>query len=300
MLASMCQKHNALDEPRRVCHVLSPRADSTASGQQQRHQNFSSAVPNRPAHREYGTEMPVIDAKSRAKLLKNEVGCLHQNAFSLPDDCEFEPPCSLKWMQVSHSLALGAFSYAVSGHYFAVRIGRYVSIGEDVQIGRHNHPPEWASTSPFFFMPHANALDFQLDGARNVLPKEFTLGKAQRVAKITRIGNDVWIGHGAFVSPGVTIGDGAVIGAQSVVTKDVPPYAIVAGAPATVRRMRFDDKTVGRMLALRWWRFAFWDLAGASLTEPDKFLDTIEHKITTGAITDYAPKKRKIAEILTG
>ncbi len=69
----------------------------------------------------------------------------------------------------------------------------------------------------------------------------------------TRVGNDVWIGYGATILPGVTIGDGAVIGSLSVVTGDVPPYAIVGGNPARVTRHRFDDTTIARLLALRWW-----------------------------------------------
>lgn len=67
------------------------------------------------------------------------------------------------------------------------------------------------------------------------------------------IGNDVWIGYEAVILSGVTIGDGAIIGARAVVTKDVPPYTIVGGVPAKPIRRRFDDETVRRLLALRWW-----------------------------------------------
>ena len=67
------------------------------------------------------------------------------------------------------------------------------------------------------------------------------------------IGNDVWIGYDAVVLPGVTIGDGAVVGANAVVTKDVPPYAIVAGVPAKVLRYRFQPEVIASLLAVRWW-----------------------------------------------
>ena len=67
------------------------------------------------------------------------------------------------------------------------------------------------------------------------------------------LGNDVWVGYEAVILSGVTIGNGAIIGTRAVVTKDVPPYTIVGGVPAKPLRRRFDDKTVERLLALRWW-----------------------------------------------
>lgn len=71
------------------------------------------------------------------------------------------------------------------------------------------------------------------------------------------IGNDVWIGYDSLIKNGVRVGDGAVIAARSVVVKDVPPYAIVAGNPAKVVKMRFDEKTIERLLRVAWWN---WDI----------------------------------------
>jgi len=70
------------------------------------------------------------------------------------------------------------------------------------------------------------------------------------------IGSDVWIGEGVRVLAGVHIGDGAIVGAGSVVTKDVPPYAFVAGNPAQIKRYRFDGETVRKLLKIKWWE---WD-----------------------------------------
>lgn len=221
----------------------------------------------------------------------------HAAGFAINADCVFEPPCSIKWMQIPWTLRLGAFSYAVSGYYFACRIGRYVSIGEDVQIGRHGHPTDWSSTSPVFYEPPAAVFDMPLPAADGVAPDDFLLGAGGQPIRTTTIGNDVWIGHGAFVAPGVTIGDGAVVGAQSVVTKDVAPYAVVAGAPATTRKMRFPDAIVARMQALRWWRFAFWDLKGAPIRDPAAFLDTIEARVEAG-LRPYAPAPVVLAEFV--
>lgn len=82
----------------------------------------------------------------------------------------------------------------------------------------------------------------------------------------TTVGNDVWIGREATIMPGVTIGDGAVVGAHSVVTKDVEPYAVVAGNPARHLRVRFDPDDVDRLLAVRWWDWPVEDVPGADLT----------------------------------
>ncbi|GAA4335153.1 Vat family streptogramin A O-acetyltransferase [Mucilaginibacter gynuensis] len=71
----------------------------------------------------------------------------------------------------------------------------------------------------------------------------------------TAVGNDVWIGHGATIMPGVKIGNGAVIATGSVVTRDVPDYAIVGGNPAKLIRKRFDDESIGRLLKIAWWNW---------------------------------------------
>ncbi|MFW2330689.1 MAG: CatB-related O-acetyltransferase [Nitrospinota bacterium] len=73
----------------------------------------------------------------------------------------------------------------------------------------------------------------------------------------TVIGNDVWIGYEALLMPGVSVGDGAVIATRSVVVDDVPPYAVVAGNPARVVKMRFDEMTISSLLNIRWWD---WDI----------------------------------------
>jgi virginiamycin A acetyltransferase len=77
----------------------------------------------------------------------------------------------------------------------------------------------------------------------------------------TIIGNDVWLGYDALIMSGVNIGDGAVIGARAVVTKDVPPYTVVAGSPARIIKTRFSDEIIADLLQIKWWD---WDIATIS------------------------------------
>jgi acetyltransferase-like isoleucine patch superfamily enzyme len=180
---------------------------------------------------------------------------------ALPASTVIEAPSSLKWTQYEFKLELGAFSYQVSGYCFAAKIGRYCSFGEEVQIGRQNHPTTWISTSPAFYIgDRIFELGKGFNGAEEYHNYKFSFQGPATKARLTTIGNDVWIGHGAYVAAGVTIGDGAIVAAHSVVTKDVPPYAVVAGNPATIRKFRVPPQFIGPLLRLKWWRFAPWQL----------------------------------------
>ncbi|MDZ7371239.1 MAG: CatB-related O-acetyltransferase, partial [candidate division KSB1 bacterium] len=119
-----------------------------------------------------------------------------------------------------------------------LKIGKFCSIAKNVKIFLGgNHRSDWVTTFPF--------PEFFKD-AQNV--KDYTATKGDVI-----IGSDVWIGHGAIILSGVTIGDGAVIGAGSVVSKSVPPFAVAAGNPAKVTRMRFSDRQIEQLLQIRWW-----------------------------------------------
>lgn len=194
------------------------------------------------------------------------------NTVSLPLNTRLESPCSLKWTAYEHSIHLGAFSYQVSGYCFAARIGRYCSFGENVQIGRQNHPLTWASTSPAFYL-HSQLFNLNdgFEGAADYHSYKFERSEPPTKVKVTTIGNDVWIGHGALISPGVTIGDGAIVAAHAVVSKDVPAYAVVAGNPAVIKRYRLPPLLISPLLRCRWWRYAPWQLAHLDATNPEKF-----------------------------
>ena len=124
------------------------------------------------------------------------------------------------------------------GEGATLQIGSFCSISAGVQIflgGEHR--VDWVTTYPFNIL---------WEEAHHITGHPKSKGDVH-------IGNDVWIGREAIIMSGVTIGDGAVIGARTVVTKDVPPYVIVAGNPASIIRKRFDDKIINRLLEIQWW-----------------------------------------------
>ena len=133
------------------------------------------------------------------------------------------------------------YHYPVNGDRLV--IGRFCSIACGAQFmftsGNHSMQSLANYTFPIFFD------EWGLD-AKDICDAWDNKGD-------TVIGNDVWIGYEAVIMPGVKIGDGAVIGTRAVVTKDVPPYTIVGGVPAKPIRRRFDDATVEKLEALRWW-----------------------------------------------
>jgi acetyltransferase-like isoleucine patch superfamily enzyme len=119
-------------------------------------------------------------------------------------------------------------------------IGSFVSIANGVVIGGGRHPMEWVGMSPVFYE------------GRDSVEAKFSTHAREPVRRV-RVGHDVWIGRSAIVLPGVEIGSGAVVGAGAVVTKDVAPYAVVAGNPARLLRYRFSEPTVARLAATAWW-----------------------------------------------
>lgn len=230
----------------------------------------------------------------RARLRSLGIECFHNRA--LPRDTELEPPCSIKWMQSEFRLRMGAFSYAVSGYYFHVSIGRYTSIGEDVQIGRGDHPTTWLSTSPGFYLQTPLfdvGREFTGAAEYHAWRPQLPPGAVPTMLKHTVIGNDVYIGHGAFIRPGVTVGDGAIIGARAVVVKDVAPYTVVAGNPARFRKFRVPPELIEPLQRSAWWRFAPWQLAGIDITDPRAALREIDAR--AAALQPYAPQPVALA-----
>jgi acetyltransferase-like isoleucine patch superfamily enzyme len=172
--------------------------------------------------------------------------------------------------QIGPNVSVGKY-FGMNENCFVARatVGAFCAIGARTAINPFNHPVDWLSIHEFQY--HPRSFDW--------VPEYNDFGRLERTSEMFRhvtVGNDVWTGHNVNILPGVSVGDGAVIGAGSVVTKDVPPFAIVAGAPATVRRMRFPERTVERLLRLKWWELELSELSGLPFRDVDLCLDRIE------------------------
>lgn len=123
-------------------------------------------------------------------------------------------------------------------------IGKFCALAKDVKfiMNGANHKLSGFSTYPFQIFGK---------GWEKVMPGEGDLP----FKGDTEIGHDVWIGYEATIMPGVEIGSGSIIASKSVVTKDVPPYAIVGGNPAKVLKYRFDEDTIEQLLEIAWWNW---------------------------------------------
>jgi phosphonate metabolism protein (transferase hexapeptide repeat family) len=149
---------------------------------------------------------------------------------------------------------LGDYSYIERhGEVIYASIGKFCAIASDVRINALNHPIERISQHKFTYRPNEYFTGAKIDKAY----------RESRQRERVEIGHDVWIGHGAIILPGVRIGHGAVVAAGAVVTRDVEPYAIVAGVPARFLRWRFAPDVSSRIIALAWWDWDHERLAGA-------------------------------------
>lgn len=208
-------------------------------------------------------------------------------------ECVFEPPCRVTGdVELKSPVSIGAFSsidgVSGTGTIRNVSIGRYTSIGRHVDIGLTQHPTDWFSTSARQYNP--SYLGWQTFAGKRVETCRHEINR-----RVT-IGNDVWIGNRAMLMGGVTVGDGAIVAAGAVVTKDVPPYAVVGGVPARIIRYRFDAETADGLQRAAWWRYdiadwtADWDSPGDAVA---RFQSLSKEK----RLTPYAPALVRTADL---
>lgn len=220
---------------------------------------------------------------------------VHGVHHNLPDKVisrffgKIEAPVRISECRIFHDFSVGAFTYLSGGFMYHTHIGRYGSFANGLHIGQGNHPTDWLSTHPFQYQPMKYAVGAGFRD-RDIYFEDADKADNSIVTKPDRttIGHDVWVGYGAYIRNGVTIGDGAIIGARAVVTKDVPAYAVVVGHPAKVVKYRFDFKIIERLLDVKWWRFAPWQLRHIKFDNIEQALDQLDAFIATNP-EEYNP-----------
>lgn len=148
---------------------------------------------------------------------------------------------------IGHS-HIGRYTYIQADCYLPFcEIGSFCSIAPHVRIIAYRHPTRtFVSTSPVFFSTLRQC-------GRTFVKENRFEEQVLADGKSAIIGHDVWLGQEARLIEGIRIGNGAIVAAGALVTKDVPPYAIVGGVPAKVIRYRFSDEQIKYLEALKWW-----------------------------------------------
>lgn len=186
-------------------------------------------------------------------------------------------------IQQGYPISVGRLSYGRpaldwrKGEFaVSLSIGSFCSIADGVRIfvgQQGRHPVDYVSSFP---------IGMVYGPARSQVPSRQHGGDLS-----VHIGNDVWLGRDCTVLAGVRIGDGAVVGNGAVVTKDVPPYAIVGGIPARLIRYRFSETVIDKLLRLRWWQWS-----DAELRRHRDFFATPHFEATLEALLSEAESSR--------
>ena len=174
---------------------------------------------------------------------------LNIDLLRLKGELNCAAPVSFQNCLISGNCSVGAFTYF--GKNCEIRnteIGNYCSISAEVIINPFQHPINFLSTSGFAFGDNGGLGTF--DEFKRIKSR-----KKQNKQGEVKIGNDVWIGRRVIIMAGVHIGDGAIIAANSVVTKDIPPYSIYGGVAAKLIRMRFDPNLVDIISKSSWFDY---------------------------------------------
>lgn len=209
----------------------------------------------------------------------NSIGLKKDEHYIQVTEKEINPQTTVD--RIVQGVKVGRFTYGYSKHCYPgsilKQIGSFTSIHDSVRIGEINHPLNFITTHPILY-----TTENEFSGSEGV-PGILAESEVIDIRSIPSnekiaIGNDVWIGANAVILPGVTIGDGAVIGAGAVVTKDVPPYAIMGGVPSKVIRYRFTPEEIEILLNIKWWEWEIEEIKSKAhlLKNPALFLKNMD------------------------
>lgn len=235
--------------------------------------------------------------RSMRRVLMRKLGVEFElGRYKLGTSFRLEAPCNLyNAVDLRGPMEVGAFTTisptdGIGKTMHNVKIGRYCSVAAGTWISPHEHPIEFLTTSPLSYGGGA----FQWYGQK--LRHHAASPRNYNCERGVVIGNDVWIGAGAFIKGGIRIGDGAVIAAHAVVTKDVPPYAVVGGVPARVIKYRFDDNTIRELLDLKWWNYDVASIPDLDWSDVAGCITKIKAAIASG-MKPYVPRCSTCAEL---
>lgn len=180
---------------------------------------------------------------------------------------EFDGPASIDRNSRLGGVKAGRYcNFGENSTIVRADYGSFCATGSCVSVNPYNHPTDWLSIHEFQF--RTDSYDW--------IGEYRAVGRLQHTASRLRIGNDVWIGNNAVILNGSDIADGAIVAAGAVVTMPVPPYAIVAGVPARVKKYRFLPTIVERLLDLRWWELPLSDLNGLPFNDIHACIERLE------------------------
>lgn len=202
-------------------------------------------------------------------------------------DSWFEPPIIVHaTLAPMNLIQIGAFTGIYGGRLGHCRIGRYCSIASGVDIASDQHPINWMSSSMVQYVPNIHGWGDWLK--RHDYAYYLPIASFSSNAQV-EIGNDVWIGQGVFIKSGVKIGDGAIVGARTVVLNDIPPYSIVVGTPGVVKKMRYDQATIEKLLEIKWWNYNINSIEGIDFKNVSSAIETMINKIKDKELLPYSP-----------
>lgn len=151
----------------------------------------------------------------------------------------------------------GKYSYGpLCDHWLVESVGAFCSFASGCDV-TENHPVDYISTHPFMYAGSEVNSVFSItyeeyEGAAWYFPGVKPRGHAKNLSKI-KIGNDVWLGRNVIITNGANIGNGVIAGAGTIITKDVPDYAVVVGVPARVIRYRYNPEQIQKLNVIAWW-----------------------------------------------
>lgn len=218
------------------------------------------------------------------------------NILSIPRNWSVEEHCTFG--QGGNLCNIGSFSETMSQFPMNATIGRYCSISTDVKFLAFRHPMDAAIMSSASFNQDrefvksyksslaAKGVDFEFKRTSTPQPQN---------APIT-VGHDVWIGANVRLRGGIEIGNGAIIASDSVVTKNIPPFAVAGGNPAKIIKFRFPGETIELLQESKWWKYELYELHKFEIQNPLRFAESVIANKDNLAI--YKPRVLSIKDYL--